>query len=204
MAESSVLHGGGPASEWILRWAPLIPAGASVLDVACGAGRHSLLLSAQGCAVTAIDRDAQALAALEALHAARGDQASGGPGVIETLQADIESGPWPCPGRSFDAVMVTNYLWRPLWPTLLASLKPDGLLLVETFALGHERFGRPSNPQFLLRPGELLEVARGLHVLAFEDGLREEPVRRIQRLAARRTSMGDPSARGDLALHPRR
>ena len=203
MGSTGTVHGNGPASDWIQRWAPLIPAGARVLDVACGAGRHARLMAARGCQVTAVDRDAaaiEALAAHGALTPVAGHQAP----EIRTVIADIESGPWPLEGEQFDALIITNYLWRPLWPTLLGSLREGGVLLVETFALGHERLGRPSNPAFLLRPGELLEVAHGLHVLAFEDGLLDDPPRRIQRVAARRPQGSDVAGRGDLPLNPPR
>jgi len=141
-----------------------------VLDVACGSGRHLRWLAAQGFAVTGVDRDAAALAGLDTL--------------ARTLLADIENGAWPFSGQRFDALVVTNYLWRPLWPTLLASLADRGVLIVETFAVGNEAFGKPSNPDFLLRPGELLEVCRGLHVVAFEDGVLDAPARRVQRIVA--------------------
>lgn len=141
-----------------------------MLDVACGSGRHLRWLAARGFAVTGVDRDASALSRM-APHA-------------RTLVADIETGPWPLPAQRFDAVIVTNYLWRPLWPTLLASLADHGILIYETFALGNEAFGKPSNPEFLLRPGELLEACRGLHVVAFEDGMLDAPARRVQRIAA--------------------
>jgi SAM-dependent methyltransferase len=123
-----------------------------VLDVACGSGRHLAWLGAEGHRVCGIDRDA---AALEAARARLGE------GTAELLHADLESAPWPLPGRRFDAVVVTNYLWRPLLPTLVASVAPRGLLLYETFAVGNETLGRPSNPDFLLRPGELLDAVRG-------------------------------------------
>ena len=100
------------------------------------------------------------------------------------MVADIENGPWPFAGRQFDAVVVTNYLWRPLLPTLLASLAPGGVLIYETFAQGNETVGKPSRPDFLLRPGELLEVCRGLRVVAFEDGFQQAPDRFTQRIAA--------------------
>lgn len=192
MGDPQHLHGTGAPSDWISRWAPLIPPAARVLDLASGAGRHTRLLAGLGHAVTAVDRNADALRALQGFEGVR------------AIEADIESGPWPLPGASFDAIVITNYLWRPLWPTILASLSTGGLLLVETFALGHERLGRPSNPAFLLRPGELLEVARELHVLAYEDGLMDQPPRRVQRIAARRSRTSDPAARGDLPLHPAR
>jgi SAM-dependent methyltransferase len=157
-------------SAWLVRWSRLITPGGSVLDVACGNGRHLRWLAQRGWRVTGIDRDAKALAGL---------QAAG-----RTVLADLEQGPWPLPGERFDAVVVTNYLWRPLWPVLRASLAGSGVLICETFALGNEAIGRPSNPAFLLRPGELLEACRGLHVVAYEDGLLDAPPRRIQRIAA--------------------
>jgi SAM-dependent methyltransferase len=141
-----------------------------VLDVACGSGRHLRWLATQGFAVTGIDRDAAALAPLSPFG--------------RTVVADIENGPWPLAGERFDAVVVTNYLWRALWPALRASLADGGVLIHETFALGNEAFGKPSNPDFLLRPGELLEACHGLHIVAYEDGLLEAPMRRVQRIVA--------------------
>jgi SAM-dependent methyltransferase len=163
-------HAGLEPSVWVTRWSRLIAPGGSVLDVACGSGRHLRWLAAQGFAVTGIDRDTEALAPLGA-HG-------------RMLVADLENGPWPLPGERFDAVIVSNYLWRSLWPFLLASLAEDGVLIYETFALGNEAFGKPSNPDFLLRPGELFEACRGLHVVAYEDGLLDAPMRRVQRIAA--------------------
>jgi SAM-dependent methyltransferase len=163
-------HAGIEPSGWVTRWARLIVPGGSVLDVACGGGRHLRWLARQGFGVTGIDRDSQAL---EALHA-----------TGRTVVADLEKAPWPLPGERFDAVVVANYLWRPLWPALRASLGEGGVLIYETFALGNEAFGRPSNPDFLLRPGELLEACRGLHVVAYEDGVLDTPLRRVQRVAA--------------------
>jgi len=98
--------------------------------------------------------------------------------------ADLENGPWPLAGERFDAVVVANYLWRPLWPVLRSSLADGGVLIYETFACGNEVFGKPSNPDFLLRSGELLEACRGLHVVAYEDGVLDAPPRRVQRIAA--------------------
>ena len=147
----------------------MVPGG-TLLDVACGSGRHLRWLAAQGFVVTGIDRDAAALAPLDA--------------VGRSVVADIENAAWPLAGERFDAVVVTNYLWRPLWPALLASLNEGGVLSVETFAIGNEAFGKPSNPDFLLRPGELLDACRGLHVVAYEDGLLDAPPRRVQRIAA--------------------
>lgn len=109
------------------------------------------------------------------------------------MVADIETGPWPFAGRQFDAVVVTNYLWRPLLPTLLASVAPGGVLIYETFAQGNETVGKPSRPDFLLRPGELLALCRGLRVVAFEDGYQDAPPRFVQRIAAVRQA-SSPSA----------
>lgn len=142
-----------------------------MLDVACGSGRHLRWLASQGFAVTGVDHDATALAGLAALG--------------QVVVADIEADPWPLPGQTFDAVIVTHYLWRPLWPSLRASLAPGGVLIYETFGVGNAAFGKPSNPDFLLRPGELLEACRGLQVVAYEDGLLDGPRRCIQRIAAR-------------------
>jgi SAM-dependent methyltransferase len=141
-----------------------------VLDLACGSGRHLRWLVAQGFELTGVDRDEAAVADLAA--------------QARVLVADIENDPWPLAGERFDAVVVTNYLWRPLWPTLLGSLTDGGVLIYETFAVGNEAFGKPSNPAFLLRPGELLEACRDLHVVAFEDGVLDRPPRRVQRIAA--------------------
>ena len=174
------------ASPWIRRWSRLVPAGARVLDVACGGGRHLRWFAGRGARVTGVDRDAAALAALH--------------GVGELVAADLENGPWPLPGRRFDAVVVTHYLWRPLWPALLDSLAPGGVLLYETFATGNETVGRPARPDFLLRPGELLEMVRGrLRVVAYEDGFLEAPERFVQRIAAvREASSGGAPARYPL------
>ena len=152
-----------------MRWTPLIAAGGSVLDLACGSGRHLCWLAGQGFRVTGVDRDAAALAALHSIG--------------RTIVADVENGPWPLVGERFDAVVVTNYLWRPLWPVLRSSLADGGVLIYETFACGNEAFGKPSNPDFLLRSGELLEACRGLHVVAYEDGVLDAPPRRVQRIA---------------------
>lgn len=203
------MHGTGAPSDWIQRFSHLVKPGASVLDVASGAGRHSRWFASRGAQVTAIDRDAAALEGLDA--------------VARVVCADIENGPWPLPGETFDALVITHYLWRPLWPVLLGSLKPGGLLLAETFALGHGRWGRPRNPDFLLRAGELLQLpdrvgmADHLHILAYEDGLlggdlkagevphvegHDPSLRRVQRLAAVRLSNTDPESRGDWPLNP--
>lgn len=160
-------------SPWIARWAHLIRPGGRVLDLACGGGRHARWLAARGYAVLGVDRDAQALAGL--------------PDEADRLAADLEQGDWPLSGFApFDAVVVTNYLHRPLWPHLLDALALQGVLLYETFAAGNETVGKPSNPAFLLSPGELLEAVHGrLRVVAYEDGVVEVPKTAfVQRLCA--------------------
>lgn len=164
-------------SLWVERFLPLIAAGGSVLDLACGRGRHSLLLAAHGYRVEAVDRDAAALAEI----------AARAPGVV-TRMADLEGGPWPYHGCAFDGIVVTNFLYRPLLPMLLNALDVNGVLIYETFMVGNERLGKPSNPAFLLRPGELLDVVRRkLTVVAFEQGEIEQPrAAVVQRLCATR------------------
>jgi SAM-dependent methyltransferase len=167
----------GEPSPWLRRWVHLIRPRGRVLDVACGSGRHLRWLAAQGFELTGVDRDAGALAALAPLG--------------RTLVADIEGGPWPLAGERFDAVVVTNYLWRPLLPTLVEALaKEGGVLLYETFERGNEAFGKPSNPDFLLRPGELIEACAGLQVVAYESGRLDAPPRCVQRVVARRGAAG--------------
>ncbi|MEY4099292.1 MAG: hypothetical protein RL300_463 [Pseudomonadota bacterium] len=162
-----------------------------MLDVACGAGRHMQWLAQRGCFCTGIDRSAEALAA--AGH------------FGETVQADIEGGSWPLMENSlprrFDLVLVTNYLWRPLFPVLLQSLAPGGLLLYETFAHGNETVGKPSRPDFLLKPGELLQLCHALRVVAFEDGFLPDPARFVQRIAAFKP-LEAPEAGGLPARYP--
>ena len=181
------MHGTEAPSSWIQRWAHLIAPGSCVLDLACGAGRHMQHLAGRGHAVTGVDRSEQALAAACAWG--------------QTLLADIENGPWPLTGRQFGAVVVTHYLWRPLWPQILDSVAPGGVLLYETFAQGHETVGRPARPDFLLTPGELLQVAArgGLRVVAYEDGYEPSPERFVQRLAAVRETPADHPARYPLS-----
>lgn len=183
-----MLHAGLAPSAWVQRWSALVPAGASVLDVACGSGRHTRWFAARGARVTALDRDAQAVAGLR-----------GGPdAAAEVIVADIENAPWPLAGRRFDAVVVTNYLWRALLPTLVASVADGGALIYETFARGNETVGKPSNPDFLLLPGELLQAAAGLHIVAYEDGFVAGPPERfVQRIAAVRRSAASTPARRD-------
>ena len=174
------------ASAWVARWAPALPAG-EVLDLACGRGRHARLCAALGHAVLAVDRDPAVLAE------------AAGPGIVtQCVDLEDEGAVWPfAPGR-FAGAVVTNYLHRPLFADLAAALQPGGLLIYETFALGNAAYGKPSNPAFLLAPGELLDLARtyGLHVLAYEDGVVQAGrAARVQRICA--TAPGC-----DLALTP--
>jgi SAM-dependent methyltransferase len=164
------MHGTETPSPWIVRFAGLVPPGGTVLDLACGRGRHLRWFAGRGHPVLGVDRDADALASLQ--------------GIGETLQADIENGPWPLAGRQFAGVIVTNYLWRPLFPRILEAVAPGGVLLHETFAQGNETVGKPSRPDFLLAPGELLRAYAGLRVVAYEDGFLESPPRFVQRIAA--------------------
>jgi SAM-dependent methyltransferase len=180
------MHGTEAPSPWIQRWSHLIAPASAVLDLACGAGRHMQHLSGLGHRVLGVDRSEEALACA----------ASWG----STLQADIEHGPWPLAGQTFGAVVVTHYLWRPLWPQILASVQTGGVLLYETYALGNETVGRPSRPDFLLAPGELLQRATqgGLRVIAYEDGFLNAPERFVQRLAAVREAPTPNPARWPL------
>jgi len=161
-------------SPWVRRFATLIPAGGRVLDVACGTGRHACLLAALAYRVEAVDRDAQALAALH-----------GRSGLVVRV-ADLEGDPWPYARESFDGIVVTNYLYRPRLGALLDTLAPRGVLLYETFMRGNVAFGRPANPDYLLQPGELLECVRGrMTVVAFEQGSVDRPKPAcVQRLCA--------------------
>ena len=202
------VHASAPPSDWVVRWTPLLPPGARVLDVACGHGRHVRWLARAGHRVTAVDRDPSLLEPLA--------------GLATTLVADLEADPWPLPGRTFDAVVVTNYLWRALFPALMAAVAPGGLLIYETFAKAHAALGRPRRPEFLLSPGELFDVLRGgravpatgppaahstsetWHVIAFEEGRLpargDAPEREVQRIVARRA--GGHSAHPDLLSPP--
>ncbi len=174
MATDTRPHAGREPSPWIARFAPLVPRSGVLLDVACGGGRHLRLFRDRGHAVAGIDIDTRGVADLAVAP------------EVEIIAADIEGGPWPLPGRRFAAIVVTNYLHRPLFPTLLEALAPGGMLLYETFSVGNGRYGRPSCPAFLLRNGELLELARGrLQVIAYEHGIVSSPKAAImQRLAA--------------------
>ena len=164
----------GAPSPWVRRFAHLVRPAASALDLACGSGRHAAFLAGLGAKVVAADRDPACGAALAGVDGVR------------FVACDLEGDVWPFAGQRFDAIVVTNYLHRPLFPRIAAALAPGGVLIYETFAVGHQRFGRPSRPQFLLRPGELL---RGfmpvLRIVAYEDGVVGDPAAaRVQRLCA--------------------
>ena len=160
-------------SPWVARWAHLVERG-PLLDVACGAGRHALFFAERGFEVVAVDRDPQEIAG------------------VQFVRANLEDGsPWPFAGRRFAGIVVTNYLHRPLLATLVESLDEGGVLIYETFMAGNERYGRPSNPEFLLRPGELLHAFGKLTIAAFEQGLIDGARRAVvQRICAVRGEPG--------------
>jgi SAM-dependent methyltransferase len=192
------LHNSEEISAWVKRWSHLVKPGATLLDVACGQGRHMRWFAGRGCIATGVDQSALALQSA----AQWGD----------VVQADIENGPWPfgaapdAPAlqpdalgqsqptgspaiaapqpKTFDLIVVTNYLWRPLLGVIAQSVAPGGLLIYETFAQGNETVGKPSRADFLLRPGELLQAFAGLRIIAFEDGFLSAPDRFVQRLVA--------------------
>lgn len=171
-----------PASMWVKRWTHLLAPGATVLDIACGGGRHMQWFAQRGHTVTGLDRSVQALEAA----------ANFGPVVL----ADVENHPWPLVEngqvRRFGAVILTNYLWRPLFPTIVQSLEPDGVLIYETFSQGNETVGKPARADFLLRSSELLWAFSELHIIAFEEGFLEDPARFVQRIAAVRPDPETP------------
>lgn len=182
-------HGAGAApSPWVMRWAHLAPQGSNVLDLACGAGRHVRHFAALGHSVLGVDQDDVALASLARLPELQGR--------AQFLAADLENAPWPLAGQQFGVVVVTNYLWRPLLPAIVAAVAPGGVLLYETFASGHERIGRPSRPDFLLQAGELLSACATLRVIGYEDGTVDQPLRVIQRIAAVREAEASSGSLG--------
>jgi len=174
-----------PPSSWIVRWSHLAPTGGTVLDVACGPGRHLYWFHRHGLRVVGVDRSPEAIASAAPLaeHGA------------EIVQADIEDGPWPFEGRTFDVVVVTNYLWRARLPDIVAAVAPGGVLLYETFAQGNETVGKPCRAEFLLQPGELLRACADLRVVAYENGFLDVPDERfVQRIAAVRAAPADATA----------
>lgn len=170
-----------PPSPWVARFAPLIAGG--VLDIACGAGRHTRYFLSRGHRVTAVDCDLSRMADLQ-------DRAK-----LEMHEIDLEAGPGdgPLPGGQFGGVIVTNYLWRPLLPAIVAAVAEDGVLLYETFAAGNAAYGKPGNPDYLLQTGELLDAVRGhLQVVAYEHGVIDDPRPAVvQRICAVRRNAGD-------------
>ncbi|MFM1873384.1 MAG: hypothetical protein RL398_2806 [Planctomycetota bacterium] len=169
------MNGAATPAATIARWAEAVVPGTTVLDLAAGGGRHTQLLLARGCRVTAVDRDTTELRRIANAR-------------LEVVDADLEGSPWPLGDRTFGIVLVTNYLWRPLFWALRGAVAPGGELWYETFAVGHERFGRPSNPDFLLREGELPDVFGGdFAVLEYHHGEHGAPATAIrQRLRAQR------------------
>jgi len=178
-------------SAWVQRWSHLVRPQGGVLDVACGQGRHARWFYQRNHPLTLVDR---AQAAIESIaipaHA------------CEAVVADLETGPWPFAGRQFDAVVVTNYLWRPLFSTLLDSLAPGGVLIYETFTQGNETVGKPSRPDFLLRPGELLALCHSLRVVAFEDGFQAGPEGQTPRFIQRIAAVREAPESADLTASP--
>lgn len=160
MAQSSNPLATSTPSAWVIRHAALIARGARVLDLAAGRGRQSIYLASRGAHVIAVDRDASALASFAATRG------------VTTRVADLETDTWPLAGERFDAIVCVHYLYRPRLADLLGLLVEDGVLIYETFATGNEAYGRPSNPDYLLRDGELLAlVCDRMSVVAFEQGL---------------------------------
>ena len=177
MTQASPLqHRASAPSPWVVRWSHLVARGANVLDVACGSGRHLQWFLDRGHPVTGVDIQV--------------DAASSAAPDATLVCADIETGPWPLVQhgavQQFEAVIVTNYLWRPLLGTIIQSVAPGGVLVYETFAQGNETVGRPSRADFLLGPGELLAACSDLHVVAYENGTLKDPQRFVQRIAATR------------------
>lgn len=189
-------HGSSTPSAWVQAWAHLVQPAGTVLDLACGQGRHSRFFAQRGHPVTALDRDVAALANLAELADVTAYTANATTPVaaatIQTLCADIENGPYPLAGQTFSAVVVTNYLWRPLFPQICSNVADGGVLIYETFAAGNETVGKPARPDFLLQPGELLRVCAnaGLRVVAYQDGFLQAPDRFVQRVAAVRPMAG--------------
>ncbi len=154
-----------PPSPWVVRHAQSIPARGKVLDLACGSGRHARFLAGLGYPVLAVDHDAEALAGLSTIEG------------ITTRLLDLEGEEWPLAGQVFDGIVVTNYLWRPRLPDVLALLAPGGALIYETFMVGNAAYGKPTNPAFLLQAGELrqLAAAAGLREVEYAEGYVASP-----------------------------
>jgi SAM-dependent methyltransferase len=176
-ASRAAMHTDPQPARWITRFTPLVKPGAAILDLAAGRGRHARWFLARSHPVTAVDRDLSGLGDLR------------GQLQLELIEADLEGAPWPLPGRRFGAVIVTNYLWRPLFERILDSIDEDGVLLYDTYGRGNEAYGQPADPDFLLEPGELIERVRGrMQVVAYEHGHVERPRPAIrQRICAVRS-----------------
>ncbi len=169
-------HSTRQASDWLKKWSHVLAPQSRILDLACGQGRHAMWLSSLKMDVLALDKDKLALEEIQKMG-------------INTLCADLENAPWPLKGERFDAVLVTNYLWRALWPELLESVKEGGFVIYETFCEGHQAYGRPTRADFLLQSGELLRVFKDFKVLGFEEGLLSEPTRYAQRIIAQKPTL---------------
>ena len=182
-------HNMTAASPWVQRWCHLVATGGTVLDLACGSGRHVRWFEHLGHPVVAVDRAQDALDSFADLAHQRS---------VRRVLADLENAPWPLlegeQPQQFAAVVVTNYLWRPLLPIIVQSLAPGGVLLYETFAVGNASVGKPARPDFLLVPGELLQACSSLRIVAYEDGFCTNPDRFVQRIAAVRSSTDTPAA----------
>lgn len=184
-----IIHNLDQPSQWVARFSSLIPRSSSdlpVLDLACGYGRHSKFLAKAGHFVLAVDRDDHCLGLIKnGLEQAIAQN-------IEILCTDLEGQDWPLSQRSVLGLVVTNYLYRPRMQNLLELVAPGGVLIYETFAQGNEAFGKPSNPDFLLRPHELLDWIRAdssFQILGFEQGIVQQPKpASVQRICAVRSS----------------
>ena len=167
--------GNTPPSPWVVNYVDQINEGSDVLDLACGSGRHTRLFLERGCRVMAIDLNIEGVSGL-----------MGDPGLA-VLEVDLENGPWPLGNADFDAVVVTNYLWRPLFPRIRDAVRPGGLVIYETFADGNERFGKPSNPDYLLKEGELNDWFSDWEILGYEHAEVTDPrPAMVQHICARK------------------
>lgn len=154
-----------PPANWVVKHGGVIPPGGTVLDVACGPGRHGRFFRSLGHPVVFLDRDITQVADMASID------------DVEIVAQDLEGGrPWPLTGRQFAGVIVVNYLYRPILPALVAAVQPGGALIYETFAVGNEAYGHPTNPDYLLHREELLIAVRPeLVVMAYEDVEETEP-----------------------------